>query len=115
MSDGPGIVVGQQQPCSGYCFPLYIFGGIASLGILVNFLFDRRSSLAGRLFRIVKSTLWAALFGLLIFLLCRLCYRQQAYTILILPSLWFGINMLLLLLQNRAAESQVTPPPIVPK
>jgi hypothetical protein len=93
-----------DTPCSGYCLPFYLFGGISAVGILSNLFFDRKISFLGRLSLLIKSVALAGLFGLLIFLLCKSCYRQYAYTALVLPSLWFGINMFLLLLQNRKSE-----------
>lgn len=94
--------------CSGYCIPLYLYGGIATLGLGANFIFDRKTSLPGRFWALLKSLLWAILYGLLIFIMCRSCLNQYAYIALVLPSLWFGINMFLLMLQQRSAKGETT-------
>lgn len=93
--------------CSGYCAPLYIFGGIAGVGLLIKFIYDRKSTIPGRLLGLLKGLALSATFGLLVFMLCRMCYRQAAYTSLVVPSLWFGVTMFVLLLQNRAADRRL--------
>lgn len=107
-ASGPGLEKGPV--CSGYCLPLYIFGGIAGTGLIIKLLFDRKSTIPGRLMSLLKGTALAGAFGLLVFMLCRMCYRQAAYTSLVVPSLWFGVTMFILLLQKRGSEKPTTAP-----
>uniref|UniRef100_A0A6C0BNQ6 Uncharacterized protein n=1 Tax=viral metagenome TaxID=1070528 RepID=A0A6C0BNQ6_9ZZZZ len=70
-----------------------------------NLLFDRKQSFSGRLWTLFKSTLWTLLFGLIIFMLCRSCQYQYAYIALVVPSIIFGVNMFILMLQNRSRQA----------
>jgi len=97
-----------SQQCSGNCVPLYLFGGIAGLGMGANLLFNQKQSFSGRLWSLFKSSLWTLLFGMIIYMLCRSCQYQYAYLALIVPSIIFGVSMFILMLQNRAISRQTS-------
>lgn len=86
--------------CSGNCVPLYLFGGISILGIGAQFIYSNRKKFTERFWDASKATLWALLFGALIYFICRNCKPLWGYGLLIVPSLVFGLNMFWLLVNK---------------
>jgi hypothetical protein len=87
--------------------PLYLYGGVATLGIVSNLFFNKKQSAVKKLTSTLKSLLWAMVIGGLIYLLCRVCKPLYGYGILLASSLVLAANMFLLLLQQTATTAAV--------
>lgn len=97
MSSAP-VTVAQPQ-CNGYCLPLYIYGGITALSLGAQFIWSP-TTFGERLWNLITSSFWALLYGLIIFYFCKTCQTVPAYLLLIPPSIWFGLQMLFLLVRR---------------
>lgn len=88
-----------KPACSGYCLPLFLYGGITVLNIGAQFLYSR-STWADRFWNLLSSSFWAFMYGLIVFYFCRTCQTAPAYLLLIPPSILFGLQMLILLVRK---------------
>lgn len=85
--------------CSGYCLPLYLYGGITVLNIGAQFLYSR-GTWADRFWSLLTSSFWGFLYGLVVYYFCSTCQTTPAYLLLIPPSILFGLQMLILLVRK---------------
>jgi cell division protein FtsW (lipid II flippase) len=69
--------------CSGWCWPLIIYVIIVAISFISILISDRQeiSKDSGLIWNII----WAVIFGVILWILCKNCYEGWAWLLLLLP------------------------------